>query len=173
MTLLTRRPLKDCSTTRLKLRGSARLERQGAGVARNYFAPACRYAVRIDQRDWWRGLDSNQCSLRRQIYSLMDLTTLPPLHILPGRKRSALASRRAVYGGLSQRCQHPCCDRAQEIGSVRILWKVEASRTCQPGAVRANRCQWLRPQGGYSSMVEQQPSKLNTRVRFPLPAPNN
>ena len=24
---------------------------------------------------------------------------------------------------------------------------------------------------GYSSMVEQQPSKLNTRVRFPLPAP--
>src|SRR5690606_33215568 len=30
---------------------------------------------------WWRGLDSNQCSLRRQIYSLMDLTTLPPLHI--------------------------------------------------------------------------------------------
>ncbi|GEM_PF-3096479 len=25
---------------------------------------------------------------------------------------------------------------------------------------------------GYSSMVEQQPSKLNTRVRFPLPAPN-
>lgn len=27
--------------------------------------------------------------------------------------------------------------------------------------------------GGYSSMVEQQPSKLNTRVRFPLPAPNS
>src|SRR5690606_27886501 len=27
------------------------------------------------------------------------------------------------------------------------------------------------PPGGYSSMVEQQPSKLNTRVRFPLPAP--
>src|SRR6218665_2254020 len=25
---------------------------------------------------------------------------------------------------------------------------------------------------GYSSMVEQQPSKLNTRVRFPLPPPN-
>jgi hypothetical protein len=25
--------------------------------------------------------------------------------------------------------------------------------------------------GGYSSMVEQQPSKLNMRVRFPLPAP--
>ena len=26
---------------------------------------------------------------------------------------------------------------------------------------------------GYSSMVEQQPSKLNTRVRFPLPAPKH
>ena len=25
--------------------------------------------------------------------------------------------------------------------------------------------------GGCSSMVEQQPSKLNTRVRFPSPAP--
>ena len=25
--------------------------------------------------------------------------------------------------------------------------------------------------GGYSSMVERQPSKLNMRVRFPLPAP--
>ena len=35
----------------------------------------------LSGRDWWRGLDSNQCSLRRQIYSLMDLTTLPPLHI--------------------------------------------------------------------------------------------
>jgi hypothetical protein len=29
---------------------------------------------------WWRGLDSNQCTLSGQIYSLMDLTTLPPLH---------------------------------------------------------------------------------------------
>ena len=27
------------------------------------------------------------------------------------------------------------------------------------------------PDCGYSSMVEQQPSKLNMRVRFPLPAP--
>ena len=26
--------------------------------------------------------------------------------------------------------------------------------------------------GGYSSVVERQPSKLNMRVRFPLPAPN-
>jgi hypothetical protein len=77
----------------------------------------------------------------------------------------------AVYGGLSQRCQHPWSTLAQEFGSARILWKVGASRTCQPGVVRANRCRWLRPSGGYSSMVEQQPSKLNTRVRFPLPAP--
>jgi hypothetical protein len=30
-----------------------------------------------------------------------------------------------------------------------------------------------RPKRGCSSMVEQQPSKLNTRVRFPSPAPNN
>src|SRR5690606_9571555 len=29
-----------------------------------------------------------------------------------------------------------------------------------------------RPVRGYSSMVEQQPSKLNMRVRFPLPAPD-
>ena len=27
--------------------------------------------------------------------------------------------------------------------------------------------------GGYSSVVERQPSKLNMRVRFPLPAPLN
>ena len=29
---------------------------------------------------WWRGLDSNQRTLSEQIYSLPDLTTLPPLH---------------------------------------------------------------------------------------------
>ena len=28
---------------------------------------------------WWRGLDSNQCTQSGQIYSLVDLTTLPPL----------------------------------------------------------------------------------------------
>ena len=49
---------------------------------------------------WWRGLDSNQCSLRRQIYSLMDLTTLPPLHIFPGRKtkRACVSSGRFMVG---------------------------------------------------------------------------
>ena len=36
---------------------------------------------------------------------------------------------------------------------------------------------WLTPNNelsgcGYSSMVEPQPSKLKTRVRFPLPAPS-
>jgi hypothetical protein len=36
---------------------------------------------------------------------------------------------------------------------------------------------WLTPRSelsgcGYSSMVEPQPSKLKTRVRFPLPAPS-
>lgn len=64
---------------------------------------------------WWRGLDSNQCSLRRQIYSLMDLTTLPPLHIFPGRKRTRFVFVGAVYGGLSQRCQLPCAYLPQEI----------------------------------------------------------
>ncbi len=29
---------------------------------------------------WWRGLDSNQRTHSGQIYSLVDLTTLPPLH---------------------------------------------------------------------------------------------
>lgn len=29
---------------------------------------------------WWRELDSNQRTLGGQIYSLMDLTTLPSLH---------------------------------------------------------------------------------------------
>ena len=38
---------------------------------------------------------------------------------------------------------------------------------CQSGPGGA----YLRAAGGCSSMVEQQPSKLNTRVRFPSPAP--
>ena len=54
-------------------------------------------------RLWWRGLDSNQRSLRRQIYSLMDLTTLPPLlskvagsEATP--RRGALSGRFMVIG---------------------------------------------------------------------------
>ena len=39
---------------------------------------SCHY--RLWEGRWWRGLDSNQCTLSGQIYSLMDLTTLPPLH---------------------------------------------------------------------------------------------
>ena len=37
-------------------------------------------AVAVVSAGWWRGLDSNQCTLSEQIYSLPDLTTLPPLH---------------------------------------------------------------------------------------------
>ncbi len=29
---------------------------------------------------WWRGQDSNLCTLCGQIYSLLPLTTRPPLH---------------------------------------------------------------------------------------------
>ena len=65
---------------------------------------------------WWRGLDSNQCTLSGQIYSLMDLTTLPPLHYnvawvgneAPGRVVGA------VYGGLMTQCQHPFGNAPQE-----------------------------------------------------------
>ena len=40
--------------------------------------------------------------------------------------------------------------------------------------VRRPRESWLcRPMRGCSSMVEQKPSKLTTRVRFPSPAPKN
>ena len=43
---------------------------------------------------WWRGLDSNQRTLSGQIYSLVDLTTLPPLH------KDADAGRKAcAHGG--------------------------------------------------------------------------
>ena len=33
------------------------------------------------KKEWWRGLDSNQRSRRRQIYSLLPLATREPLHV--------------------------------------------------------------------------------------------
>src|SRR5262249_44710630 len=76
---------------------------------------------------WWRGLDSNQRTLSEQIYSLPDLTTLPPLHARrkkarrpgacapwrfmvrpPGAvnmKLARLAALRAARGGLRGRRQ--------------------------------------------------------------------
>ena len=39
------------------------------------------------------------------------------------------------------------------------------------GAQLVQRSGKAHPEGGYSSMVEPQPSKLMVRVRFPLPAP--
>ncbi len=36
---------------------------------------------------WWRGMDSNHRTLSGQIYSLVDLTTLPPLHGFGGDER--------------------------------------------------------------------------------------
>ena len=43
--------------------------------------------------------------------------------------------------------------------------------TCAGLSSRANAKGTIAEPGGYSSVVEQQPSKLNMRVRFPLPAP--
>src|SRR5690606_2399862 len=71
--------------------------RQGRCLPGPFRGGASRTNAALILRGWWRGLDSNQCSLRRQIYSLMDLTTLPPLHILR-QETNALAFRRAVYG---------------------------------------------------------------------------
>ena len=56
---------------------------------------------------WWRGLDSNQRTLSDQIYSLADLTTLPPLQNRAGDGASpgARTRRSAVYGDRAQLCQ--------------------------------------------------------------------
>ncbi len=43
-------------------------------------SPLCLVHAQGARTIWWRGLDSNQRTLSGQIYSLMDLTTLPPLH---------------------------------------------------------------------------------------------
>ena len=55
--------------------------------AGHLFAPSARcgwLATRSPQGEgWWRGLDSNQRTHSGQIYSLLDLTTLPPLHRVP------------------------------------------------------------------------------------------
>src|SRR5690349_371712 len=57
---------------------------------------------------WWRGLDSNQCTLSEQIYSLPDLTTLPPLHSEPEKQTAPVPGRvvGAVYVGAVNACQH-------------------------------------------------------------------
>ncbi len=48
---------------------------------------------------WWRGLDSNQRTHSGQIYSLLDLTTLPPLHrVCPARD---IPVRTGLQQGLS------------------------------------------------------------------------
>ena len=42
--------------------------------------PPVRAAKAAALAGWWRELDSNQRTLGGQIYSLVDLTTLPSLH---------------------------------------------------------------------------------------------
>ena len=49
-------------------------------------------------------------------------------------------------------------------------WRMHANEPLPPPCQTAPGGAYLR-QRGCSSMVEQQPSKLNTRVRFPSPAP--
>ena len=60
---------------------------------------------------------------------------------------------------------------ARHRGNTR-LWR--GSSDIEPGAWQLRPRPWhdrQSPARGCSSMVEQQPSKLNTRVRFPSPAP--
>ena len=65
----------------------------------------------IGEGRWWRGLDSNQCTLSGQIYSLMDLTTLPPLHynVAWVGKRSAVARRRGGLWWADDSVSTPLC----------------------------------------------------------------
>ncbi len=49
--------------------------------AGSFLPPPC-IRLSLVQRIWWRGLDSNQRRLSRQIYSLIPLATREPLQIL-------------------------------------------------------------------------------------------
>ena len=54
--------------------------------------------------------------------------------------------------------------RSLEAGRHRLVRSPATSSALKAGVLSRSEC-------GCSSMVEQQPSKLNTRVRFPSPAP--
>jgi hypothetical protein len=56
---------------------------------------------------------------------------------------------------------------------MRVAWYGSRLRRVNPAnRLTPSRCQWHgRGPSGCSSMVEQKPSKLTTRVRFPSPAP--
>ena len=73
---------------------------------------------------------------------------------------------------------------------ARVVWDHEAAGSSPATPTNINMREWLSGRAspcqgerrefesrlplqicGYGSMVERQPSKLNTRVRFPLPAP--
>ena len=79
-------------------------------------------------------------------------------------------------------CQHPFA-KPRQISKLSSLPRCRAcaktarpprpipARGCLQCRTRANASGVGHRPGGYSSVVEQQPSKLNMRVRFPLPAP--
>ena len=121
--------------------------------------------------DWWRGLDSNQCSLRRQIYSLMDLTTLPPLHILRAGNETRLRSSGRFMVGCRKGVNTLAHLSRKKLVRHAFCGKPGAGGLASLARFALIGASGFALQGGYSSMVEQQPSKLNTRVRFPLPAP--
>src|SRR5690606_10929588 len=81
--------------------------------------------------------------------------------VVDGLRKCLVARLRRQYGGVSEWLKETDCK------SVRYAYagsNPAPSTTVRPGAMKRR---------GYSSMVEQQPSKLNMRVRFPLPAPTS
>jgi hypothetical protein len=87
-----------------------------------------------------------------------------------GRNRARMSAEPDImYVGAEYRYSAEIRKRAEYIGGVGA-YPVLPMRV-RGGVVFSQRTSKLCPRRGCSSMVEQKPSKLMTRVRFPSPAP--
>src|SRR5258706_9921960 len=82
-----------------------------------------------------------------------------PLFCLP--ETPDLVDNREFRGGVPEWLKGADC---KSVGLAPTLVRIQPS----PPGLKAVE---IGPRGGCSSMVEQKPSKLTTRVRFPSPAP--
>ena len=98
----------------------------------------------------------------------------PATAIVMGHARGVRRECPALSGGVPERSKGSDCKSDAQASLVRIQPPPPFGRQFSipvRDAQPARRTGKAQPDGGYSSMVEPQPSKLMVRVRFPLPAP--